>query len=406
MPSELRRIILASCLIQFVVTLSMTFVNAFLTLFIYQDLGVPSLKEAALWSGIGTFMGGALLAISSPLWGWMTDRYGAKKMMVRVLVTHSIITGMMAFAPDVPTILLLRSVRGLLGGVSVVAMAAIASAAGKDDLAGALGYQQSALLLGGVLGPLFGGFAAPFIGFRACFLISSVSIACVIPFVLALDWPGGGGGGIARPSLRGLAGLHREFSAMLLVRASLAFLGPILPVYLRSAGVGVGDLTLYTGIILAVSDVAFAASVPITSRRIPMRGMPMLLVLQSGAILGQGFLISLPSLVFLRAGQGILHSAVPTQLFSLVTQGRSEKGTAIGLMSSARFLGGAMSPVAASTVNYYLGLPAAFGCMAVLSLAAAGMTWVVVSSRSGRRVDGDGGAAKGYIHAPESGGNG
>ncbi|MBO3804021.1 MAG: hypothetical protein JTT11_09180 [Candidatus Brockarchaeota archaeon] len=59
MRADYRSIVLTSCFIQFVVTLSLTFVNAFLTLFIYEDLGVSDLSKAALWSGLGTFLGGA-----------------------------------------------------------------------------------------------------------------------------------------------------------------------------------------------------------------------------------------------------------------------------------------------------------------------------------------------------------
>jgi len=388
MRPDYRRIVLTSCFIQFVVTLSLTFVNAFLTLFIYEDLGVSDLSKAAVWSGLGTFLGGTCLAMSSPIWGWLTDRFGAKRMMVRVLITHSILTGLFALAADVQTVLILRTLRGLLGGTSVVAMAAIASIAREKDLAGALGYQQSAQILGGMVGPVFGALAAPVIGFRACFAVSSISIACAIPLALSLAWPEAEGTKVPTPNFRGLASMRLEFGAMVLLRASLTFIGPVLPVYLVSAGIGSEDLTLCTGIVLAISDLAFAVAVPLTSKSIPPALMPALLTVQGGAIMAQGLFVSLPCFLALRLAQVVAHSPAPAQLFTLASAKTSEKGTTIGLISSARFLGGAISPIIASTANYWFGLAFSFGCMSSMSLGAAFLVWRLLEHNARDRPDG------------------
>ncbi|MEM2885629.1 MAG: hypothetical protein QXF24_06015 [Thermoproteota archaeon] len=285
-------------------------------------------------------------------------------------------------AGNVETVLVLRTLRGLLGGTSVVAMAAIASIARERDLAGAFGYGPSAQILGGMVGPVFGAFAAPVIGFRACFVVSSISIACAIPLALFLAWPEAEGTQVPTLSFRGLAAIRREFGAMVLLRASLTFIGPVLPVYLMCAGVGSEDLTLYTGIVLAIGDLAFAAAVPLTSRSIPLGLMPGLLALQGGAIMAQGLFVSLPSFLALRGAQVVAHSPAPAQLFTLASAKTNEKGTTIGLISSARFLGGAVSPVIASTANYYFGLAFSFGCMSVMSLGAAFLVWRLLTQHA------------------------
>jgi MFS family permease len=399
MSSGYRSTVWASCFIQFVATLSINFVNAFLTLFLYQDIGVPTLGEAALWSGIGAFIAGSCLAVSAPFWGYLTDRVGPRWMMVRVLASHSLLTALMALAGSVQVVLLLRGLRGLLGGTSIVAISAIASTTKGKELPGALGYQHSAQILGGMIGPIFGGLAAPVIGFRACFLVSSLAIASAIPLVFLMTWPEGKGKETPKQSLRILKGMRKELAAMLVARTSMNFLNPILPVYLKSAGVEDGQLTRYTGIVLTLSRLALALSVPLTSRKVSRGKMPHIFALQSLAILGQGLMITLPSFVALRTTQVVIHSPVSAQLFSVASETRREKGVAVGFMSSAKFLGGAISPVLASTANYLVGLTFAFGCMSAVSLLAALATWRLLS---GKEPPSTAGGEEGYLEQREA----
>lgn len=380
MPQSYRSTVLTSCFIQFASTLSITFINAFITLFIFYDIGVGSLSEAAVWSGLSTFVAGSCLAIASPFWGYLTDRYGAKWMMVRVLATHSAMTVLLAFSGSVEMVVLLRGLRGFLGGTSIVAITAIASATPDEEMPKAMGYQHTSQLLGAMIGPLFGGFAAPIFGFRACFMISALAIALAIPMTLMLEWPEGKGRAAKKPSFGGLAGMERQFTAMFLVRASLNFLTPILPVYLKSAGIGEEQLTAYTGGVITIGNLALAGSIPVTTRKTSRERIPTLIGLQSLAIIAQGIIISIPSLIIFRVTQMIVHSPAPSQLFSSATEYRDDKGVAIGLMSSAKFFGGSISPVISSTANLLAGLSFSFGCMAVVSAAAAIATWRLIKS--------------------------
>ena len=382
MPESYRSTVFTSCFIQFASTLSITFINAFITLFIFYDIGVGSLSEAAVWSGLSTFVAGSCLAIASPFWGYLTDRYGPKWMMVRVLTTHSLMTVLLAFAGSVEMVVLLRGLRGFLGGTSIVAITAIASATPDEEMPKAMGYQHTAQLLGGMIGPLFGGLAAPVFGFRMCFIISALAIALAIPMTLMLKWPEGQGSEAKKPSFRGLTGMEKQFTAMFLVRASLNFLTPILPVYLKSAGIGEDQLTAYTGGVITIGNLALAGSIPVTTRKIKRQRIPALMGLQGLAILAQGAVVSVPSLLFFRISQMIVHSPAPSQLFSAATKSRDDKGVAIGLMSSAKFFGGSISPVISSTANLLAGLFFSFSCMAVVSAAAAIATWRLIRSSS------------------------
>ena len=60
-------------------------VQPFLPYYI-QEFDVEDLKEALIWAGyIGT-AGGVAMAISSPIWGIVADRYGRKPMVVRSMI--------------------------------------------------------------------------------------------------------------------------------------------------------------------------------------------------------------------------------------------------------------------------------------------------------------------------------
>jgi hypothetical protein len=226
-----------------------------------------------------------------------------------------------------------------------------------------------------------------------------MAIASAIPVTLLLKWPEGRGKEASRPTFRGLAGMEREFTAMFFARASLNFLGPILPVYLRSAGVREEQLTTYTGIFLGVNKLVFAVSIPITSRSVSRSRMPSLFAAQSAAVLLPGLWISMPMLLASRLGQMVLCSPVSPQLMSAATEGRGDKGVAIGVMSSAKFLGGAVSPVISSTASYLYGLSLAFGCISLVSVGAAFAAWRLVRGREG---DLGSGRYEGYLPAGDA----
>lgn len=364
---------MAACVVQFVVAFSLNFAMAFLTLFIYAELGVGSLREAGLWAGTAQFLSSSSLALMSPVWGWLSDRIGGKKMLIRVLVAHSSVMGLLSVSTSVYHVLVLRLIHGITSGTSTVVMAIIASSVDEDRLPQAIGYQQSVMTTGFLLGPAVGGVMAATMGFRPCFLISSIMIAIAIPFVVWARFEERSRGTSPREMIRwqSFKEVGRDFIALLSIQAAFNFVSPILPLYLNEAGVAGEFLVQYTGAIMAMSGLAYAVSVPVTTRLFKRKAIPFMLAAASGVVFLQGFFRQALGFVALRTVQCFLHSAGPSTLLGKAGGRSSNKGLTMGILNSARFLGNAIGPFLSSSVAYATDLTTAFAVTASVSLLAA-----------------------------------
>src|SRR5262245_3094801 len=112
-------------LASFTTFVGFTFVNPFLPLYLHRELGVESLQEVALWSGLLFSAAPLLAALSAPFWGSLADRFGYKVMVQRAIFSFIFIVGLMGFAQNVWHLLILRVLLGLLGGFNAMGMALI-----------------------------------------------------------------------------------------------------------------------------------------------------------------------------------------------------------------------------------------------------------------------------------------
>jgi len=165
---------------QFVVSLSSNFAFPFLTLFIHADLEVNSLSEAAFRAGLAPLLAGISISVMAPVWGWLCDRVGRKKMLVQVLLAHAAMMGLLSFSTNLHQVLVLRLLHGFLSRTSVVVMSIIASSVEEEQLPQAIGYQQSVQTAGLLLGPVVGGVMATVMRFRGCFFAGGLMIASAV----------------------------------------------------------------------------------------------------------------------------------------------------------------------------------------------------------------------------------
>lgn len=365
--------IVAACVVQFVAAFSFNFAMSFLTLFIYEDLGVGSLSEAALWAGTAQLLFSSSLALMSPVWGWLCDRIGGKKMLVRVLLAHTAVMGLLFISTSVYQVLVLRLISGITGGTSTVVMAIIASSVDEDRLPQAIGYQQSVQTAGLLLGPALGGVMALVIGFRFCFLTGSIMMLMTLPFVLWAHFEDRGGPSGPREMIhwRNFKTVGRDFIGLFSIQAAFSFITPILPLYLAEAGMSGDSLVQYNGMILTLSSLGYAASVPVTTKIFKRKLIPVLLTVASGVVFVQGFFREVFAFTALRMAQCFLHSAGPAVLLGEGGKKDSSKGLTMGILNSARFLGNAVGPFLSSSVAYTTNLTLAFTASAFVSLFAA-----------------------------------
>jgi MFS transporter, DHA1 family, multidrug resistance protein len=157
-------------LAEFTAILGFSFAFPFLPLFLHRELHIPSGPQLAFWSGISAGTTGFALALTSPIWGRLADRYGRKPMLIRAMVGGGISVGLMGLTQSALQLTVLRGVQGASSGTVAAATALVATETPIEHLAWGLGILNSAISLGSATGPATGALAANFVGLRAIFI--------------------------------------------------------------------------------------------------------------------------------------------------------------------------------------------------------------------------------------------
>jgi DHA1 family multidrug resistance protein-like MFS transporter len=179
-----RRNLAALWLAEFTAILGFSFAFPFLPLFLHRELHIPNGPELSFWTGIAASATGFALALTSPIWGRLADRYGRKPMLVRAMIGGGISVGLMGLAQSALQLTVLRGVQGASSGTVAAATALVATETPAQHLAWALGILTSSISLGSAVGPAAGGVAANVIGLRAIFLAGgAMLLLAAIPVV-------------------------------------------------------------------------------------------------------------------------------------------------------------------------------------------------------------------------------
>src|SRR5205085_488895 len=182
-----RRSLAGRWLAEVTAVLGFAFAFPFLPLFLHRELGIPNGPQLAFWSGISGGATGFALALTSPIWGRLADRYGRKPMLVRAMIGGGISVGLMGLAQSALQLTALRGIQGASSGTVAAATALVATETPSEHLAWALGILNSAISLGSAAGPAAGGLAANFFGLRAIFLGGGLLLLlAMVPVLLAV----------------------------------------------------------------------------------------------------------------------------------------------------------------------------------------------------------------------------
>ena len=139
-----------------------------------QELGITSLEDAEMWSGILFAIHAVLMGIFAPIWGSLADMYGRKLMVERAMFGGAVILAAMGFVRNVPQLLILRALQGCVTGTVAAATTLVAGSTPRQRVGYALGLLQVAIYGGASVGPLLGGLVADAFGYRAAFWVTGV----------------------------------------------------------------------------------------------------------------------------------------------------------------------------------------------------------------------------------------
>jgi MFS family permease len=149
---------------------------SFLLIPIGRDLSLSVSQEAWL---LGVALGGS--GLGGILFGYLSDIYGRRRIMMWTICLYSLGTALTAFATGPFTLLIFRLVTGLgVGGEWAVGHALLAESSPRRMRGRASALLQAGEPVGVALAAVVGLLGAPLIGWRSVFLVSSATAAVAI----------------------------------------------------------------------------------------------------------------------------------------------------------------------------------------------------------------------------------
>ncbi|MDF2882621.1 MAG: putative permease [Clostridiaceae bacterium] len=154
----------------FVTNIGLSQIAPVLPLYI-RHLGVQNTALIEQMSGIAFGIIYITLAIFSPIWGHLADKYGRKPMLLRSSLGMAVIIFSMGFVQNVYQLIALRLLQGTVAGYTTACTTLIATQTDKQHAGWALGSLATASIGGSLLGPMIGGFIEDNFGLRNVFFI-------------------------------------------------------------------------------------------------------------------------------------------------------------------------------------------------------------------------------------------
>ncbi len=364
---ELQR---AAAIIAFFDIFALGFMQAYLVLFLIDEFNIDLIQSTFL---IGTVLLFKQLAyaVGAPIWGWLSDRVGCKKMLLRVMLGHMTAYFLIFLSRNVYEFMAFMCIDGALGSMTVPVFTMLANVTEPEDLPKVLSFNQSAQTIGGLLAPSIGSILAYSLGYRSTFLVVALVFACLVPLTLLMrfDQPPREAEAAEAPVKEKasdyLSLLGFDFVGLVLVSAALGFVNPITQLCLTAYGAEEGQLLFYSSILATLSSIFYAAVNVIGTRYVRRSLLPLLAFGGAAMAVIQSLFIDLRLFMVLQVGM----RSVQAPVFSNLLGGRGEKrrtGVHMGILSTGRYVGSAIGPFIASTVATMVGLAPAFASVAAI----------------------------------------
>jgi MFS family permease len=363
-----------------------SFAFPFLSIFISHDLGVPQGRDLDLWTAAIASVSGLSMAIASPIWGVLGDRYGRKPMLLRSMVGGALTVGLIFFARTPTELLILRLLQGATSGTVAAATALVAAETPRSRVGWALGVVTSAVALGSAIGPVIGGLAGAAFGLRLVFLGGGVLLLLsTLPvFFIVRESPRRR---LEGPRLGTLAlidqrpGARRALSVLIGAQGLVSVVNSAtqLLVVLRLLEMVSSGVAAVTGVAFGLAGVASSAAAvfytQVTRRLGYVRTTALAAVLAAVAI---GLIGVAPWAAVVVAGvalNGLFSGVVipaTASMIGLETPPEAQS-TVFGANASSVALGFAIGPLVGGGVAATAGVPTALVVVAVLALVLAAL---------------------------------
>ncbi|MFT4083341.1 MAG: MFS transporter [Nocardioides sp.] len=187
-----------------------------------HDLGTrPVAINAAMTSYLVT------LAIGIPISGWLTDRFGARRVFSLAIVVFTVASALCALSPDLVVLCAMRVVQGAGGAMMVpVGRLIVLRSTQKRDLLAATAYLTWPALVAPVIAPLLGGWLTSVASWHWIFWLNvPLGVAALVAALrLVVDPPRAG---TPAPDLVGFLTAGGAAAALLIGLESFEGTGPV-----------------------------------------------------------------------------------------------------------------------------------------------------------------------------------
>ena len=339
-------------------------------LFLEEDIGINDPVKLKIWVGIIQSASAATLAIFAPIWGRLADIYSRKAMLLRALFGGAAIISLMTFINSAWQLLVLKTIQGCLTGTVAAATVLIASITPAAQVALALGLLQTMIAIGNSLGPMVGGIISDFLGYRAAFFSTGLTLA-LAGFVV-LKWVDSDkqpsketktGKRSLLPDIRPIAASPLLITMMLVtfgVHSATTAATPMLPLFLKSLIKNISEAPSYigssVGIVLGVGAASSALAAVLVGKFSSTIGYwrTLLFCLCAGTIMTfpQIFVANMVQLTVLRAMSAFFIGGTIPVINAIIAISTDKKvqGTVYGFNASVTAAGAALGPLIGSAV--------------------------------------------------------
>ena len=373
-----KRNLLICCVTSFIVSLGMSQLAPMLPLYV-ASMGITDVQEIERWSGIIFGSNFITLAIFSPIWGRMSDKYGRKPMTLRATLWLTVIMVGMGLAHNVYQLAGLRFCQGALSGYQAAIIPLIAQSTPPTRSGWAMGMFFTSQVSGTLLGPVLGGWMSEVLGFRPMFFCMAgfcFTGFCALLFLKENFHP--------QPQALTLT-LKDTFHKLpqpklilglavttFLLQFSLMSIEPIITVYIAQLVQNSDHIALIAGAVFSCSG--FASM--LTASRIGKLGDRIgsqkilwgSLLLGAVSFIPQGYVTSPWQLGFLRFLLGVATAGLMPSVNNLIRQNVPSLclGRIYGFNQSAQFIGMFTGAFAGGSIAAALGIKNLFLLMAAL----------------------------------------
>ena len=341
--------------------------------FYFQEMGVRDPHELKMWIVLFNTAAPLTLAVFSPIWGALGDRYGRRLMLLRANFGGVILLLLMGVATNPTTLVGLRLLQGVITG-TVTAAVTLVSVHAPDRRSGfALGILSAAISSGNMCGAFLGGMFADLFGYRAAFLAASgimLLAGLLVVFGIEEYVPKRKDESESLPGLRFIPRNLGAAGSILLLIAAIGFVmsfdGGWQPLLVQEIHGGLRGASFWTGSLSAVAGFAGLLAGPIIGRLADRVTPPMIARISS---IGAGFM----SMVMAVAGNFALLFAArfcgafcaggldPVfQIWLSKVTPEKDRGFVFGWAGTVRAVGWMFAPLISGIVAWQAGVRAIF----------------------------------------------